>query len=925
MAFPGLNGRLLRVIERFGYEEPTPIQRVAIPKVLSGAHVLITAPTGSGKTEAAVFPVLSKILDEEMNGGVAALYITPMRALNRDIHVRLREIAEELGIKVGIRHGDTPPSERRRQALDPPQLLITTPESFQFILVARRLRRGLVNVRWVIVDEIHELMNDKRGIQLAVGLERLVELAGEFQRIGLSATVGNVELASSFLGGVGRNVEVVSAGGPRDMVLEVNYPEPRETPIASELGISVEAASRLEELISFIHRHRSVLVFTNTRDEAELLGNRLRRILGDVVGVYHGSLSREERERLEEDLRSGRVRVVVSTSSLELGIDIGLIDAVVQYMSPRQVVRLIQRVGRSGHRAAGTSVGLIIASSLDDYIESLVIGRRALSGELEKDVEYHEGALDVLHHQVAGVILDKRIDGGYATIDDVVRIVTRAHPYASMARSKIMEIIKFMEERGYVTINEDRLVPRRGLHRYYFENASMIPDENSYVAIDMASKRPVGELDEEFVATTEEGSSIILGGRVWRIVKIEAQSSRVFLEPIDDVTSAVPAWLGEEIPVPREVAEEACNLRLRLLRSLRIEEELREYPGGNRGNLVSELKKQLDSGIVPEGVTVEYLGRSAVIHVCLGSKGNEALGLYMSRFISNTLGAPVAYRVDPYRVYLNSTRVIPKDYIVRALMNTDPELVLKDAVLASKLFRFRFIHVARRFGVIPKGKLDVNLNKLVDAFRDSLITEETLREILVDKLSLKDLLDVVGRIGEVKIHEVKEYSPLALPIVTMYGRLDFTVEGMPRSMLVDLVRRRIMEREITLLCVKCGWFMSTRVRYVNEASCPRCGMRVIAVLKHGEDPRRIYDIVRRAKRGLPLSEEERRKWEEIRLGVSAVNQYGRYAIIALSAHGIGPSTVIRKVLSRVKSEEELYVAILEAEREFLRTREFWDT
>ncbi|WP_054850264.1 DEAD/DEAH box helicase [Vulcanisaeta sp. JCM 14467] len=268
-----LHPRLVEVIRGFGYLEPTPIQEKAIPIVLTGANTLITAPTGSGKTEAAMLPIMSKILTEGMTGGIKAIYITPARALNRDVNIRLREIANKLGITTAVRHGDTPESERRRQVKEPPTILITTPETLQVILVMKSMRKALRNIRWVVIDELHELMNDERGTQLTIALERLVNIAGEYQRIGLSATIGNTELAGQFLAGVGREFEVVTADITRDMEITVEHPEPNEedTATADELNTTPETAARLRRIVEIISRHKATLVFTNTRDEAELL------------------------------------------------------------------------------------------------------------------------------------------------------------------------------------------------------------------------------------------------------------------------------------------------------------------------------------------------------------------------------------------------------------------------------------------------------------------------------------------------------------------------------------------------------------------------------------------------------------------------------------------------------------------------------
>lgn len=329
-------------------------------------------------TETAVLPVLSKILDikeKENVKGILGIYITPLRALNRDLLDRLTWWCSNLGISVAIRHGDTPQSERSRQSRKPPEFLITTPETFQILFLGSRLREHLKTVRFVIIDELHEMLDSKRGVQLSVGLERLVNYSGEFQRIALSATIGDLDLAAKFIFGY-REYEIVYWYERKMFDIEVFYPKLEEVDyeLSKKYGWSPKIVWSLRKIKEILDKHRSVLIFVNTREMAELLVSRFKKWIPEYpIEIHHSSLSREVRERNERLFKEGKLKAIVATSSLELGIDIGHVDAVIQYMSPRQVIRLVQRVGRAGHRLDEISKGYIITMDIDDYTESLAI------------------------------------------------------------------------------------------------------------------------------------------------------------------------------------------------------------------------------------------------------------------------------------------------------------------------------------------------------------------------------------------------------------------------------------------------------------------------------------------------------------------------------------------------------------------------
>jgi ATP-dependent Lhr-like helicase len=440
-----LDPKVQACIKKRGFSVLSDAQKQAIPLILKGNHIVLIAPTGTGKTESAMFPVFNALLSMPAGGGFKALYITPLRSLNRDILARMQWWCGELGLSVGVRHGDTPMGERRKQALSPPDLLITTPETFQALFMGKRLRKHLMQVRFVIIDEIHELAGSKRGAQLAVALERLNVYAGEFQRIGLSATVGNPEDIGRFLCGA-RLFSVVSV------------------PVAKQLDISVKFVGdnflqQTDILSKALKREGSTLVFVNTRVTAEALGHALYEH-GDVE-VHHGSLSKEVRIDAEERFKRGEIRTLICTSSMELGIDIGRVDHVIQFGSPREVARLVQRIGRAGHQLNTISRGTIFATGFDDLLESLVIAKKARANEIERVVP-HRNAADVLANQVAAIAVE------YGEIERVkIHEILERTAIFTGCDTLLDDVCRQMEEHRLIRIDGSRIITTARARRYH--------------------------------------------------------------------------------------------------------------------------------------------------------------------------------------------------------------------------------------------------------------------------------------------------------------------------------------------------------------------------------------------------------------------------------------------------------------------------
>ncbi len=472
-AFTALGAAVRQALSSQGFVTPTEPQRKALGPIAAGENVVVVAPTGSGKTETAMLPIFDALVGED-RFGIGALYITPLRALNRDMRERLEWWGQTLDLDIDVRHGDTTDYQRQKQANDPPDILVTTPETLQAMLTGRKLRQALEDVDHVVVDEIHELAVSKRGAQLAIGLERLVELAGEFQRIGLSATVHDPDEIGRLLTGDRKwTVAAVDIGTALDV--DVYTPEITETDerLARELVTDPEVASHVRAIDELVTENEATLVFVNTRQTAEALGSRLKE-LGTSIGIHHGSLAKETRIDVESRFKEGELDALLCTSSMELGIDVGHVDHVIQYNSPRQVARLLQRIGRAGHREGDISSGTIITSHPDDVLESLVIMHRARTGAVER-AAIHHGSLDTVANQIAGLIMDFGEISAMRAFD----IITRAYPFQTLSQEAFKSVVRELARNNVIWLEEDadRLEKRRGTWQYFYRNLSMIPDE----------------------------------------------------------------------------------------------------------------------------------------------------------------------------------------------------------------------------------------------------------------------------------------------------------------------------------------------------------------------------------------------------------------------------------------------------------------
>ena len=917
--------------------KPTEPQTIAIPKILTGENVLLIAPTGHGKTEAALLPVLSNLLKQNKTNGISVLYITPLRALNRDMLKRTIELGEKIGIKIAVRHGDTTQSERAKQSRNPPDMLITTPETFQILFTGKNLRRHLESVRFVIVDEIHELACDERGSQLTVGLERLYELIKEngndFQRIGLSATVGSPEEVSKFLAGynknISRKVKILEVDVSKLIDISVEYPDLLKNDFIEAKKLYIEPISfaclrRGKELID---KHISTLLFINTRDGAEILASRFHMWKKDVkIGVHHGSLSKYARIEAEDNFKSGKLKSLICTSSLELGIDVGNTDFIIQYNSPREVKRIIQRVGRSGHRIGKTSKGKILASHPEDLAESMVIQRRATHGEIEKIV-VRKNPLSVLTNQIISIALEY----GRISPDKIFEIVKRAYPFHFLEKKIFERIIFQLEKQKSIWIDDKGFITKRKFSRTYFlDNISMIPDEKNFFVIDISSRKRIGKLDESFVLNTGfEGTSFILKGRPWTIIRIDEEE--ILVAQSDDVGN-IPQWAGEDIPVPFDVAMEVGKLR-REYKDISLEKRYKV----NKKSL-DKFRKYIDEQkklklIIPtdKTITIEAEKNNIVINACFGTKVNETLARLISAILVQRIGETIGVYSDAYRINLELPGSISPKKIIEILENTKPDSVwyLFNRILRNSNFiRWHLVHVARKFGAIKKDfdYKNVGSKKILNIFENTLIQDEAIDKILFEKMDIKNTEKILEKIqkNEIKI-VVQKLSPISIAGYETIKSL-MVPQKASRTILMAL-KNRLEDCEVSLICTNCFNVSNTIVRRIKDnPKCPKCGAIKIAVVRR-YNKNQAKSIIKNAK-----TDEEKREQKRLHKNASLVLSYGKPAILSLAARGIGPDTaarILRKYISKdLLNSEELQMNflrdVLKAELTYARTRGFWN-
>ena len=896
-----------------GFKSLTAIQKKAIPVISRKINSLLVAPTGSGKTEAAVIPVFIQLSNYKIHhrGKIKAIYITPLRALNNDVFRRIIKYAESENLRVQIRHGDTTTRTKRNIVEDPPDVLITTPESLAVILTSSKMLKALDCLEWVIIDEVHELVSNERGAHLSIGLERL-QAASILPviRIGLSATLGNLKEAASFISGVNRKCAILVDNSLRVYDIDVKF-------IKGSLN---NVAHFIIEHVRDTKIEGSILLFTNTRDEAEYIGTILKNQNYVQVDVHHGSLSKDMREETETRLREGGAGIVVCTSSLELGLDIGSVELVVHYGSPRQVSKLMQRIGRSRHRRRSSAKGLIVTNIPDDEIEALAIIRRMKKGSIEEQL-MHTGAFDVLAHHLVGLAMQTRDP---IRIETAFDLVTKAYPFRLITCNDLKECINLLDSNGIIRYNREEQSYQRRIkaYKFYFENLSMIPHVLKFEVIDSINKRKIGSLDQQFVGDYgEKGNVFVLKGSQWRILSIDERRMQVNVEPLHGTAINIPYWVGEMIPVDFKTAEEVGAIRNEVSKNyIKIST-----------SIIDESIKSLN--IIPDSknIVIENLNarNTVIIHSTFGSKVNNTIASLLSTILSSQLGYLVETRSDAYRIMLSSTARIGKGHVERIFKETyDTEAVIIASFTGTHNINWKVWMVAKRFGMISREAIyDKRVARMIyDRYAKTPISRESIREIMHDKYDITQTEKIIRDIQNevIKIHwiETSDFSDLAKPILEHSTKFSATPLSIEKGV-IELVKERLEKTKHRLICIRCGkWERTIETREIPESlSCPTCRSRLITRTSSYD-----YDLTKIiAKRltGNKLSAEENHKFERAWKVASLINNFGKKAVVVLAGYGIGADTAAR-ILRNYIDEDEIYKSIYEAERQYVTTRGFWD-
>jgi ATP-dependent helicase Lhr and Lhr-like helicase len=616
------------------------------------------------------------------------------------------------------------------------------------------------------------------------------------------------------------------------------------------------------------------------------------------------------------------VDIVVCTSSLELGLDIGSVELVIHYGSPRQVSKLMQRIGRSRHTQGNSAKGLIVTNNPDDEIEALAIIRRMRRRSIEEQV-MHNQALDVVAHHLVGLALQTR---SQIRMEDAFDLITKAYPFSKINFYDIEGCIDLLDANRIIKYErEDGSYKRRlKAYKFYFENLSMIPYVLKFEVIDSISNRRIGTLDQQFVGDYgEKGNVFVLKGSQWRVISVDERRMQVNVEPLHGIAINVPYWVGETIPVDYETAEEVGFLRNQAAKKV-----IKLYTSSTIEDTFNSIKVIPDSkNIVIESSIAK---NTVIIHSTFGTKVNNTLASILSAILSSQLGYEVETKSDPYRIMLSSSAKIGKGHIESIFNDTyDFEPVIIASLTGTHHINWKVWMVAKRFGMISREAVyDRKVARLIyDRYAKTPISKESIRELLHDKYDIpqtkKVLTDIKNRIIKLHWSDIIEFSSLGEPILEHSGK---KFSASPLSIekgVIELVKERLEKTKHRLICIRCGkWERTMETKETPETiSCPTCKSKLITATFWSDND--MAKIIIKRLTGGKLSKDENHKFNRAWKVASLINNFGRKALIVLAGYGIGADTAAR-ILRNYIDDEEIYRSIYEAEKQYVMTHRFWN-
>ena len=830
-------------------------QKYAVMDIHSRENVIVSAPTGSGKTLTAFLSILNELVDSSIKGiledRIYAVYVSPLKALSTDVSINLIEPLQEmeaiadkkLGIRVGVRTGDTETKDRSAMLKNPPHILITTPESLAILLSSIKFIEHLKHVDWFICDEVHALAENKRGVHLSLSMERLGALSPHMTRIGLSATISPLKDVAEFLVGCENNqtrpCKIVDVQFIKEMDLKVL------SPVKDLIGI--EHALMHHQMYVLMDRliqdHKTTLIFTNTRSATERVVHHLKekfpKNYTENIGAHHGSLSKRFRLDIESKLREGKLKVVVCSTSLELGIDIGFIDLVICLGSPKSVARALQRIGRSGHRLHEKTKGRIIVLDRDDLVECSVLLKDAIERKIDK-IHIPTNCLDVLAQQIDGIAIQDKIH-----IDDMFKLIKQSYCYRNLSRQDFTEVIEYLsgkyislEDRSiYAKIWHDEttgMIGRRGKmgRVIYMTNIGTIPEEVR-VAVKVGDQT-VGYIEEAFLERMRPGDIFALGGTVY-----EFKFSRGMVAQVRESANrppTIPSWFSEMLPLSYDLALDIGKFRKLLGQKFCYNKSKKEilefinsylYVDENAAESIynyffeqyNYAQVPSDTRIIVEHYTDEQGFKYAIFHSLYGRRVNDCLSRAVGFAIGRTQHKDVEIGINDNGFYVCASSKVDVMKAFKMLKSNDLRKVMEMAIDQTEVLKRRFRHCATRALMILRsykghtkrvGRQQVSSMILLNAVRrispHFSILKEARREVLEDLMDIENTKNVLKEIEEKKI-KVEEIttpipSPFALNLITqghtdimkIEDKLDF-LKRMHHNILAKIGAKKGIKKE----------------------------------------------------------------------------------------------------------------------------------